>query len=69
LGAPLIGPPIAGRLYEAYGFASNLMMGLVSVLLGAVFYAILLQIGRRTAARGPASAEGVVAAVIESTRL
>jgi predicted MFS family arabinose efflux permease len=69
LGAPLIGPPIAGRLYEAYGFASNLMMGLVSVLLGAVVYAILLQMGRRTAMRGSANAEGVVAAVIESTRL
>jgi predicted MFS family arabinose efflux permease len=69
LGAPLVGPPIAGRLYEAYGFASNLMMGLVSVLLGAVLYAILLQIGRRTAMRGSANAEVVDAPVIESTRL
>ena len=69
LGAPLIGPPIAGRLYEAYGFASNLMMGLVSVLLGAVFYAILLQIGRRTAVRGPANAEGVDAAPGETSAL
>jgi predicted MFS family arabinose efflux permease len=69
LGAPLIGPPIAGRLYEVYGFSSNLMMGLVSVLLGAVFYAILLQIRRRTAIRGgSASAEVLNAAVIDSPR-
>lgn len=49
LGAPLVGPPVAGRLYELYGFSSNLYMGLVSVLLGAVLYAILLKIGSATA--------------------
>ncbi len=69
LGAPLVGPPIAGRLYEAYGFSSNLMMGLVSVLLGAVFYAILLHIGRGTAMRESANAEVLDAPVIEPTRL
>jgi hypothetical protein len=36
LGPSLVSPAVAGRLYERYGFGSNLLMGLVSILVGLV---------------------------------
>jgi len=52
LGPSLVAPAIAGRLYERYGFASNLLMGLIGVLAGVMLYASLLLRARRRQA-GP----------------
>jgi len=47
VGAVVGGAAIAGRLYEHYGFVSNLTMGVASVLLGLALYALVLLAGRR----------------------
>jgi MFS family permease len=41
LGAPLVLPPIAGRLYTAFGFSSNLVLGAVALCIGAALYLML----------------------------
>lgn len=49
MGPSLVCPPIAGRLYEIYGFTSNLLMGAMSVIAAVALYLILLRRARHAA--------------------
>jgi predicted MFS family arabinose efflux permease len=57
LGPSLLAPAIAGRLYEKYGFASNLLMGLISIVVGLMLFVWLLRAARlRRGVRDPGAA-------------
>lgn len=47
LGPSLVAPSIAGRLYERYGFPSNLCVGVLSMVTGVGLYCCLLQLARQ----------------------
>jgi MFS family permease len=47
LGPSLVAPSIAGRLYERYGFGSNLWIGVAAILIGLALYVGLLRVARR----------------------
>jgi len=44
LGPSLVAPSIAGRLYERYGFLSNLYVGALAMIAGLGLYCLLLQL-------------------------